>query len=166
MIREHKFEVDDAVVEFFAARTKREREDLLRVFAGLATSPHQKGEWHQRTSSGRELQVKRFGRWLVRYWLDEPVLEVRIVDVEKVVPRVALISKVLNRLRIDGALQIGSEILPANLSGYPLRGWAGLVEARGKGLAVAAGQKMRHRAFCCPWRLSRGGLGGVAWQEA
>lgn len=86
MIREHKFVVDDAVVEFFAARTKRQREDLLRVFAGLAASPYAKGEWQQRTNSGRELQVKRFGRWLVRYWLDEPVLEVRIVDVENVVP--------------------------------------------------------------------------------
>ncbi len=60
MIREHKFVVDAAVVEFFAGRTKREREDLLRIFAGLAASPYQKGEWRQRTSSGRELQVKRF----------------------------------------------------------------------------------------------------------
>jgi hypothetical protein len=68
------------VVEFFAGRTKREREDLLRVFAGLAASPYQRGEWQQRTTSGRELQVKRFGRWLVRYWLDDPVLELRIVD--------------------------------------------------------------------------------------
>jgi hypothetical protein len=86
MIREHKFVVDDEVVEFFAGRTKRERDDLLRIFSGLAASPDEKAEWHQRTSSGRELQVRRFGRWLVRYWLDEPVLEVRIVDVEKVVP--------------------------------------------------------------------------------
>jgi len=86
MIREHKFVVDDTVVEFFVGRSKWEREDLLRVFAGLAASPYEKSEWRQRTSSGRELQVKRFGHWLVRYWLDEPVLEVRIVDVERVVP--------------------------------------------------------------------------------
>ena len=86
MIRQHKFVVDDAVVEFFTCRTKREREDLLKVFASLAAAPYQRGEWRQRTSSGRELQVKRFGPWLVRYWLDDPVLEVRIVDVEKVVP--------------------------------------------------------------------------------
>ena len=85
MIREHKFVVDDSVVTFFAGRTRRE-EDLLRVFAILTSSPHQKGEWQQKTSSGRELQVKRFGRWLVRYWLDAPVLELLIVDVEKVVP--------------------------------------------------------------------------------
>ena len=35
--------------------------------------------------SGVDLESKS-GRWLVRYWLDEPVLEVRIVDVEKVMP--------------------------------------------------------------------------------
>jgi hypothetical protein len=45
-----------------------------------------RGEWVQRTASGRELQVKRFGSWLVRYWLDEPVLEIRIVDIEKISP--------------------------------------------------------------------------------
>ena len=47
MIREHKFVADDAVVEFLAGRTKREREDLLRVFASLAAAPYQKGEWQQ-----------------------------------------------------------------------------------------------------------------------
>jgi len=85
MIPAHSFAVDDAVVEFFSERTKREREELLRIFKGLADSPYQKGEWLQRTQTGRELQVKRFGRWLVNYWLDAPVLEVRIVHVEKVV---------------------------------------------------------------------------------
>jgi hypothetical protein len=82
----HRYVVDDAVLKVFAGRTLRERDDLLRVWQGLDDSPYQKGEWIQRTSSGRELQVKRCGRWLIRYWLDEPVLEVRIVDVERVVP--------------------------------------------------------------------------------
>lgn len=96
MIREHKFVVGEAVVEFFAGRTKREREDLLRAFAGLAASPYQKGEWQQRTSSGRGLQVKRFRRWLVRYWLDEPVLEMRIVMLKTWRP---------NHLCIDGIVE-------------------------------------------------------------
>jgi hypothetical protein len=86
MSRGHEFVVDAAVLEFFAGRTRREREELLRAWQALADSPYQKGEWLQRTASGREVQVKRFGRWLVRYWLDDPVLEVRIVDVERVVP--------------------------------------------------------------------------------
>jgi len=30
--------------------------------------------------------VKRFGKWLVSFWVDDPVLEIRIVDVKKVMP--------------------------------------------------------------------------------
>jgi hypothetical protein len=52
----------------------------------LAESPYQTGEWRQKTKSGREVQVKRFGRWLVTFWLDDPVREVRIIDVKKIVP--------------------------------------------------------------------------------
>jgi hypothetical protein len=86
MTHEHKFVVDESVVEFFLERSKREREELLRIFKAMAASPYQRGEWIQRTNSGRELQVKRFRRWIVRFWLDDPVREIRIVDVEKIVP--------------------------------------------------------------------------------
>ncbi len=86
MIPGHTYVVDATVLEFFVGRTRREREELLGVWREMAASPYQKGDWLQRTASGRELQVKRFGRWLIRYWLDDPVLEVRIVDVERVVP--------------------------------------------------------------------------------
>jgi hypothetical protein len=86
MIREHAFVVDDSVVEFFAACRKQEREELLRVFRSLAASPYQSGDWIQHAQSGRDIQVKRFGRWLVSFWLDAPVLELRVVDVKKVVP--------------------------------------------------------------------------------
>lgn len=86
MTPQHVFVVDDTVMGFFIERSKREREDLLKIFRTLADSPYQTGEWRQRTKSGRELQVKRFGKWLVSFWLDDPVLEVRIVDVKKIVP--------------------------------------------------------------------------------
>jgi hypothetical protein len=73
-------------LEFFAARSRSERDELLRIWRELANSPSQKSEWVQRTTSGRELKVRRSSRWIVRYWVDAPVLEVKIVDVEKVVP--------------------------------------------------------------------------------
>jgi hypothetical protein len=82
----HVYVADNSVMEFFTERNKRERDQLLKIFRALAESPHQKGEWRQKTKSGRELQVKRFGKWLVNFWLDELVLEVRIVDVKKIVP--------------------------------------------------------------------------------
>jgi hypothetical protein len=86
MTAKHAFVTDDAVLRFFGERTRREREELLRIFATLADDPYRQGEWRQKTKSGRELQVKRFGKWLVSYWRDELVLEVRIVDVNKIVP--------------------------------------------------------------------------------
>jgi len=58
----HKFVVNDRVLEFFSGRSRREREELLRIWQGLAAAPYQQGEWLQKTASGRELQVERFGR--------------------------------------------------------------------------------------------------------
>ena len=76
---------DDAVLNYFSGRSRREREELLRIFAALAEDAYQRGDWRQQTKSGRELEVKRFGKWLISFWLDDPVLEVRIVDVKKIV---------------------------------------------------------------------------------
>ena len=84
MIPKYAYAVDDSVVEFFSARPSREREELLHIFRTLALALNPRGDWVQRTATGRELQVKRFGKWLVTFWRDEPVLEVRIVDVKKV----------------------------------------------------------------------------------
>jgi len=86
MIPQYIFAADDSVVDFFSQCGKRDREDLLRLFRSLADSPHQRGDWIQKGRSGREFQVKRFGRWLVTFWPDDPVLELRVVDVKKVVP--------------------------------------------------------------------------------
>ncbi|HEX4265459.1 MAG TPA: hypothetical protein VH597_14075 [Verrucomicrobiae bacterium] len=82
----HVFVADDKVMAVFTECLKREREDLLKIFKALAESPYQTGEWRQKTKSGGELQVKRFGKWLVSFWLDDPVLEIRIVDIKKLVP--------------------------------------------------------------------------------
>jgi hypothetical protein len=86
MTPRHVFVVDDTVMAVFTDRSRRERDDLLKIFQALAESPYQTGEWRQKTKSGRELQVKRFGKWLVTFWLDDPVREMRIVDVKKIVP--------------------------------------------------------------------------------
>ena len=86
MTSRHVFVVDDTVIAVFTDRSRREREDLLKIFRALADSPYQLGEWRQKTKSGREMQVKRFGRWLVTFWLDDPVREIRIIDVKKIVP--------------------------------------------------------------------------------
>lgn len=81
MIRKYAYAVDDSVLEFFNTCTKRERERLLRVFIALANDPFQKGDYVERSRSGRHVQVKRFGKWLITYWPDDPVTELRVIDI-------------------------------------------------------------------------------------
>lgn len=68
MIRQYSYAVDDTVLEFFCACTKREREQLMRIFLALADDPFQKGDYVERTRAGRDVQVKRFGKWLITFW--------------------------------------------------------------------------------------------------
>ena len=75
---------DAAVLAFFADCTKKERQELMLIFHDLAEVPHQRGAWVRRMASAHDLSIKRFGRWLVTYWPDDPVRELRIVAVEKV----------------------------------------------------------------------------------
>lgn len=86
MIRRYSYAVDDSVLEFFSSSTKREREQLMRIFLALADDPFQKGDYVERSASGREVQVKRFGKWLITYWPDDPVTELRIIDLQKAHP--------------------------------------------------------------------------------
>jgi hypothetical protein len=67
MIREYFYAVDNSVLDVFSNCSKREREQLMRVFAALANDPFQKGDYVERTRSGREVQVKRFGKWLITF---------------------------------------------------------------------------------------------------
>jgi hypothetical protein len=69
MTSKHSFVVDDIVMEFFTERNKGERDDLLRIFKSLADNPYQKGEWLQKSKSDRTFQVKRFGKWVITFWL-------------------------------------------------------------------------------------------------
>ena len=82
MIRPYKYSVDDAVLEVFAASTKRQREKLLRIFAQLADNPFLPGDTVQRDHVGRPLQVKRFGEWTVTYWPEHLSDVVHIVAIE------------------------------------------------------------------------------------
>jgi len=45
MTARHVFVVDDKVMAIFTECSKRERENLLKIFKALAESPYQMGEW-------------------------------------------------------------------------------------------------------------------------
>jgi hypothetical protein len=79
----YAYVVSESVIGVFTECKRRDREELLRIFQALTNSPFELGDYHQRTATGREIQVKRFGQWLVTYWSDHPASEVRVVEVQK-----------------------------------------------------------------------------------
>jgi hypothetical protein len=83
---EYKYAVSSQAVELFTFCTKREREHLLRIFQSIASAPYQEGDCVRPTASGRDLQVKRYGKWLLTFWRDHAVREVRIVGLERIIP--------------------------------------------------------------------------------
>ena len=81
----YRFTIDSAVLKHFAAVSKRQRQELLRIFDFLAQDPFIEGESAQIDSVGRKCQVKQFGPWLVTYWPEHLTKEIHILDVERLV---------------------------------------------------------------------------------
>jgi hypothetical protein len=71
------------VLEIRSSEKKRHREELLRVFTSLASDPFIRGERIEKDNTGRDCQVKRFGRWAVTYWPEHIGSLVHIIDVER-----------------------------------------------------------------------------------
>ncbi len=67
----------------FALRTL-ERQGLDDTFQYLVYHPHLSGDYQEQNEEGRPREVLLRGRFLVTFWTDHAVREVRIVRVEKV----------------------------------------------------------------------------------
>ena len=48
----------------------------------LAASPHQPGDFHEPDDTGRAVQFLLLGNFLISYWPDDAVKELRIVEIE------------------------------------------------------------------------------------
>lgn len=79
----YKYVLDSSVVEDFVLLPVRQREQLIRIFRVLANDPFQKGEVNFRDFSGREIQKKFFEKWIVSFWSDHAVKEVRIIGLQR-----------------------------------------------------------------------------------
>ena len=79
---EHSYSIASDVAEIVLRLPSRQREELIRVFRFLASDPFHKGDTSFKDSSFREIQKKRFGKWVVAYWNDDPIREVRIVGLQ------------------------------------------------------------------------------------
>ncbi len=57
------------------------RASVIRFLESLALDPFQTGDYTERDSSDRNLQVKILGPWAVVYWADHAVTEVKVVQI-------------------------------------------------------------------------------------
>jgi hypothetical protein len=67
-----------------SAMRRRDRDAVLGIFKDLENDPFQAGHYTDQTPQDRTLQVKKFGIWMVKYWADHAVNELRVVEVIKV----------------------------------------------------------------------------------
>ena len=79
---EYRYSLASDVAEMALRLPARQREDLIRIFRFLASDPSHEGDSSFKDSSFREIRKKRFGKWVIAYWPDHPVREVRIVGLQ------------------------------------------------------------------------------------
>ncbi len=66
-----------------AATQGAARRRLLAVLAQVAVDPFRSGDLQQRDPAGRVHEVALLGEWLVTYWPDHAVREIRVVAPER-----------------------------------------------------------------------------------
>jgi len=81
---EWKLVLDEEVLSLLLACRAPERRQLLQALDVLRLNPFQRGDYTEKDNTSRELQVKVFGRFLISYWPDSFVSELRIVDIERI----------------------------------------------------------------------------------
>ena len=86
MSSRYTYSVEQSVLSEFLKCNKHERDALLRLFSALCTDPHRRGDYVQMTAVGRQLEVIRSGKWLLTFWADHAVCEIRVVDLKRFLP--------------------------------------------------------------------------------
>jgi hypothetical protein len=69
--------------QILAATQGAARRRLLSVLDQVATDPFRAGDMRQQDAAGRMHEIALLGEWLVTYWADHAVREIRIVALER-----------------------------------------------------------------------------------
>ena len=80
---EWKLVFDEAAFQFFVSVPAGERRRLLSAFQRLQNDPNRHSDYHTKDSTGRSLAVWATRPFLITYWLDAFVSEVRVVNIQK-----------------------------------------------------------------------------------
>lgn len=84
MSQSYEFTISGEASRLLFGSTDRIRAKAEDIFEFLARHPLTKGDFEERTPSGRLLQVKVFDHLIVTYWADHAVREIRVLRCEVV----------------------------------------------------------------------------------
>ena len=84
MSKQWQLVLDEVPFRFFLGRRLTERRALLAALDSLKNDPYQTSDFHIEDNTGRKLSIRAFRPFLVTYWLDASVNEVRVADIENV----------------------------------------------------------------------------------
>ncbi len=84
MKNEWQLVFDEEAFRFVLARRGRERLVLFKGLDLLRADPYQPGDFELAERSGRMLSVRRARPFLITYWLDASVKEIRVINIELV----------------------------------------------------------------------------------
>jgi hypothetical protein len=73
----------ESAVDLLTNSRRKDKQILAKALEMLAHNPQVQPDYEERDSTGRPLFVIRAGPWIITYWLDHYVKEVRIVKLEK-----------------------------------------------------------------------------------
>jgi hypothetical protein len=79
-----KLVMDEAAFQFFVSTRAGERRKLLAAFEQLRVDPQRPADYHTKDATGRALSAWGHRPFLITYWLDTFVSEIRIVDIQRI----------------------------------------------------------------------------------
>ena len=75
--------LNETSVEFLIACKTAQRAFLLRTLHDLAANPSQQGDYLAKDDTGRTVRIKQAGRYLITFWNDSFVRELRVINIER-----------------------------------------------------------------------------------
>jgi hypothetical protein len=77
-----EFTLNETSVHFLLGLRAREREKLIHALEAIADEPMQAGDFEGKDGTGRSIQFKVVGPFLISFWPDSFVRELRIINIE------------------------------------------------------------------------------------
>ena len=79
-----KLVLDEAAFQRFVSMPATTRRQLLAAFDQLRNNPNGQPDYYSKDSTERTLSVKSARPFIITYWLDAFVSEIRIVEIQKI----------------------------------------------------------------------------------